>query len=69
MTVWYPEALAGIALALSILMAMAWVVQQRTGNSGWSTPSGRFRWGSPGPAARYAGGSEWGVSHYRIKKV
>jgi steroid 5-alpha reductase family enzyme len=29
----YLEALA--AIALSILMAGAWVVQQRTGNSGW----------------------------------
>jgi steroid 5-alpha reductase family enzyme len=27
--------LAGIALSLSILMALAWIVQQRTGNSGW----------------------------------
>src|SRR5580700_8276421 len=31
----YLEALVAIALALSILMAGAWVVQQRTGNSGW----------------------------------
>lgn len=28
------EALAGIVVALSILMAIAWIVQQRTGNSG-----------------------------------
>jgi steroid 5-alpha reductase family enzyme len=35
MTVLYLEALIGIALSLSILMALAWVVQQRTGNSGW----------------------------------
>jgi steroid 5-alpha reductase family enzyme len=35
MTVLYLEALAGIALSLSILMACAWMVQQRTGNSGW----------------------------------
>jgi steroid 5-alpha reductase family enzyme len=44
MTVWYLDAqylealylevLAGIALSLSILMALAWMVQQRTGNSG-----------------------------------
>lgn len=27
--------LVGIALALSVLMAGAWVVQQKTGNSGW----------------------------------
>src|SRR5450755_4248145 len=35
MTVLYLEALAGIALSLSMLMAFAWIVQQRTGNSGW----------------------------------
>src|SRR5258708_16496570 len=35
MTVLYLEALGGIAVSLSILMAMAWMVQQRTGNSGW----------------------------------
>jgi steroid 5-alpha reductase family enzyme len=29
------EALAAIALSLSILMAIAWTVQQRTGNFGW----------------------------------
>ena len=29
------EALAAIAVSLSILMAFAWVVQQRSGNSGW----------------------------------
>src|SRR5438874_594836 len=28
-------ALISIAIALSVLMALAWVVQQRTGNSGW----------------------------------
>ena len=27
--------LAAIALSLAVLMAFAWVVQQRTGNSGW----------------------------------
>lgn len=35
MTVLYLEALAAIAVSLSVLMAIAWVVQQRTGNSGW----------------------------------
>ena len=35
MTVVYLEALGGIAVSLAILMAMAWPVQQRTGNSGW----------------------------------
>jgi steroid 5-alpha reductase family enzyme len=31
----YLAALAAIALSLSILMAGAWVAQQRSGNSGW----------------------------------
>jgi steroid 5-alpha reductase family enzyme len=35
MVILYFEALAAIALSLSILMAGAWIVQQRTGNSGW----------------------------------
>lgn len=35
MTVLHLGALAAIAVSLSILMAGAWVVQQRTGNSGW----------------------------------
>ena len=35
MTVLFFEALAAIAVSLSILMAFAWVVQQRSGNSGW----------------------------------
>jgi steroid 5-alpha reductase family enzyme len=35
MTVLYLEALVAIALSLSILMTGAWMVQQRTGNSGW----------------------------------
>ena len=29
------QALGGIALAFCLLMGLAWVVQQRTGNSGW----------------------------------
>ena len=35
MTHAYPAAPAVIAASLSILMAGAWVVQRRTGNSGW----------------------------------
>jgi steroid 5-alpha reductase family enzyme len=31
----YLQALLAMAAALSVLMAMAWVVQQRSGNSGW----------------------------------
>jgi steroid 5-alpha reductase family enzyme len=34
MAVLHLEALAGIALSLSILMALAWAAQQRSGNSG-----------------------------------
>ena len=29
------QTVAGIAVALSLLMGLAWIVQQRTGNSGW----------------------------------
>ncbi len=35
MTTLYLEALVAIAASLSVLMAGAWLVQQRTGNSGW----------------------------------
>src|ERR1700684_4453466 len=35
MIIFYIGALAAIALSLSVLMAGAWMVQQRTGNSGW----------------------------------
>ncbi len=35
MTMVYLWALLAIALSLCVLMALAWVVQQRTGNSGW----------------------------------
>src|SRR6476619_1742830 len=35
MTISSLEALVAIAASLSILMAGAWVAQQRTGNSGW----------------------------------
>ena len=43
MSVSYLEALAGIAISLSILMAIAWMVQQRTGNSGWVDTIWTFR--------------------------
>jgi steroid 5-alpha reductase family enzyme len=39
MTIPYLEALAGTAASLAILMAGAWVLQQRTGSSGWVDPS------------------------------
>jgi steroid 5-alpha reductase family enzyme len=35
MSALYLEALGGIAASLSVLMAGAWVVQQRAGNPGW----------------------------------
>lgn len=35
MAVFYFKALGAIALSLSVLMMLAWAVQQRTGNSGW----------------------------------
>ena len=50
MTVLYLEALIGIALSLSILMALAWVVQQRTGNSGWVDTIWTFAVGLVGAA-------------------
>src|SRR5438270_13775465 len=57
MTVLYLEALAAIAVSLSILMAMAWVVQQRTGNSGWADTIWTFSLGLVG-----AGSSLWPVA-------
>jgi steroid 5-alpha reductase family enzyme len=48
MAVLHLEALAGIALSLSILMALAWAVQQRTGNSGWVDTTWTFSAGEVG---------------------
>ena len=45
------EALAAIALSLSILMAGAWVIQQRTGNSGWVDTIWTFSLGLVGAAS------------------
>ena len=56
MNVLYLEALAGIAVALSMLMALAWMVQQRTGNSGWVDTIWRFSLGAVG-----AGSALWPV--------
>ena len=47
----YLLALVMIALALSILLAVAWVVQQRTGNSGWVDTIWTFAVGGVGAAA------------------
>jgi steroid 5-alpha reductase family enzyme len=57
MVVLYFEALLAIALSLSILMAVAWMVQQRTGNSGWVDTIWTFSVGLTG-----AGSALWPVS-------
>jgi steroid 5-alpha reductase family enzyme len=51
------EALAGIALSLSALMAIGWMVQQRTGNSGWVDTIWTFSVGLVG-----AGSALWPVA-------
>jgi len=56
MLVLYVEALALIAVALSVLMAGAWAVQQRTGNSGWVDTIWTFSLGLVG-----AGSALWPV--------
>ena len=57
MTIACLEALAAIALSLSILMAFAWVVQQRSGNSGWVDTIWTFSVGLVG-----AGSALWPVA-------
>jgi len=57
MTVLYLEALAAIAVSLSLLMAVAWAVQQRTGNSGWVDTIWTFAVGLTG-----AGSALWPVA-------
>jgi steroid 5-alpha reductase family enzyme len=52
----YLEALLAIAISLSILMAMAWVVQQRSGNSGWVDTIWTFAVGGVG-----AGSALWPI--------
>src|SRR3954451_6563524 len=51
MTVLPLAALAAIAVSLSILMASAWLVQQRTGNSGWVDTICTFSLGLVGTGA------------------
>ena len=51
MTLTYLAALVLIAVSLSILMAGAWLVQQRTGNSGWVDTIWTFSLGVVGAAA------------------
>src|SRR5471032_787203 len=57
MTVLYLEALVAIALSLSVLMTGAWMVQQRTGNSGWVDTIWTFSLGLVG-----AGSALWPVA-------
>ncbi len=57
MTVLYLEALAAIALSLSILMAIAWTVQRSTGNSGWVDTIWTFSVGLVG-----AGSALWPIA-------
>src|SRR6202795_2324803 len=57
MPVGYLAALAGIAVSLPILMAMAWMLQQRTGNSGWVDTIWTFSIGLAG-----AGSALWPVA-------
>jgi steroid 5-alpha reductase family enzyme len=52
MLILYLEALVAIVLSLSILMALAWVVQQRTGNSGWVDTIWTFSLGLVGAGSR-----------------
>src|SRR4051794_17281279 len=51
MTILYFEALAAIAVSLSVLMAGAWVVQHRTGNSAWVDTIWTFSLGLVGAGA------------------
>jgi steroid 5-alpha reductase family enzyme len=56
----YLAALVAIAVALSVLMTGAWLVQQRTGNSGWVDTIWTFSLGLTGAASALwpmAGGS------------
>jgi steroid 5-alpha reductase family enzyme len=56
MTVLYLQSLVAMAVSLSILMALAFLVQQRTGNSGWVDTIWTFAVGLVG-----AGGALWPV--------
>jgi steroid 5-alpha reductase family enzyme len=51
MTMVYLETLLAIALSLCALMALAWAVQQRTGNSGWVDTIWTFAVGLVGAAS------------------
>ena len=51
------EALAGMAVSLAMLMATAWMVRERTGNSGWVDAIWMFSVGAVG-----AGSALWPVA-------
>jgi len=51
MSILYFKALVAIAVSLSVLMAGAWAVQQRTGNSGWVDTIWTFSLGLTGAAS------------------
>ncbi len=57
MTIVYLWALLAIALSLCVLMALAWLVQQRTGNSGWVDTIWTFAVGLVG-----AGSALWPIA-------
>src|SRR6266702_6836695 len=57
MTILYLSAAAAIAVSLTLLMALAWVVQQRTGNSGWVDTIWTFSVGLVG-----AGSALWPIA-------
>lgn len=57
MTILYLEVLVAVAASLAVLMALAWVVQQRTGNSGWVDTIWTFSLGLVG-----AGSALWPVA-------
>lgn len=57
MTMTYLLALLAIAVSLSVLMALAWMVQQRTGNSGWVDTIWTFSLGLVG-----AGSALWPIA-------
>jgi steroid 5-alpha reductase family enzyme len=57
MTVLAFEALAGIAVSMSVLMGVAWLVRERSGNSGWVDTIWTFSVGAVG-----AGAALWPVA-------
>src|ERR1700760_4100180 len=57
MTIVYLWPLLATALSLCVLMALAWVVQQRTGNSGWVDTIWTFAVGLVG-----AGSALWPIA-------